>query len=304
MRLAAYSAIIPLVATHLALGAPLVPKRTPSASRSLFTSAGTDSNSTDTGSGSNSTIDSSPDSNSSGVSFAADPSINVAGIYAAAQSAKGSPLPAGSYPTSTDSDATQVQIYGDWLTLGSGSANGSSTQSNSSAPSNSSDLDSRASAGAVSAFHFIADMDIDCDGPDENCAGNPDGQSLTSFGALDASKVPYFVIPETFTEQNQNILMPNALGAIICDGKMYYGIYGDQNGDTPEAIGEASILVGQTCFPNATINGAQGHDAADVAYIVFGEQVPSGVGNNTIDIAALKTLGDTQVKSLQSALGL
>jgi len=37
---------------------------------------------------------------------------------------------------------------------------------------------------------------------------------------------------------------------------------------------------------------------------VFGTQVPSGVGNSTIDVDALKTLGDSQMKLLQGALGV
>ncbi|KAJ7143731.1 hypothetical protein C8R44DRAFT_565256, partial [Mycena epipterygia] len=67
---------------------------------------------------------------------------------------------------------------------------------------------------------------------------------------------------------------------------------------------EASILLAQTCFPNDGISGNVGHDQPDVAYIMFGEQVPSGVGDTTIDIAALKTLGDQQVKLLQTALNI
>ncbi|KAJ7223343.1 fungal chitosanase of glycosyl hydrolase group 75-domain-containing protein [Mycena pura] len=273
----------------------------------------------------------SSESTTSGVGFAADPAINVAAIYSAVQAATASPLPSGSYPTSPDKGATQVQIYGDWLSLGGGGDGGpASSESSASGPDSSvmpmpspsasanatgdpdSDPDSdddgtndrRGAAGGVSAFSFIADMDTDCDGPDDNCKGNTDGQSQTSFGALDATKVPYFVLPLDFTVKNKDILKANALGAIICDGKMFYGIYGDQDNDNPQVIGEASILMGQTCFPNDSIDGSQGHNTADVAYIVFGSQVPDGVENSSIDIGALKTLGDAQVKLLQDALGI
>ncbi|KAJ7769201.1 fungal chitosanase of glycosyl hydrolase group 75-domain-containing protein [Mycena maculata] len=206
------------------------------------------------------------------VGFAADQSINVNGIYAAAHASHTKVL--ASYPGNSDRKTVST-IYGDWQNL-----------------------------PGVSAFHFIADMDTDCDGLDSNCKGNKDGQSETSFGALDATKVPYFVLPERFTEQNKAILQANALGAIICDGKMFYGIYGDQNADSPEVIGEASILVGQTCFPNTNIDGENGHAEDDVAYIVFGSVVPPGIQKNTIDIPALKALGDEQMKLLQTALGL
>ncbi|KAJ7143729.1 fungal chitosanase of glycosyl hydrolase group 75-domain-containing protein [Mycena epipterygia] len=205
-------------------------------------------------------------------SFAADPSINVAGIYAAAHASNTKSL--ASYPTSADRKNV-INIYGDWQNL-----------------------------AGVSAFHFIADMDTDCDGTKADCKGNRDGQSETSFGALDATQVPYFVLPERFTLQNKAILMENALGAIICDGKMFYGIYGDQDADSPQVIGEASILVGQTCFPDTIIDGGNGHAENDVAYIVFGSQVPSGIEKSTINIPALKALGDAQVKLLQTALGL
>ncbi|KAF7303644.1 Endo-chitosanase [Mycena indigotica] len=205
-------------------------------------------------------------------SFAADTGINVAGLYTAAQNSRSKTL--ASYPT-TPQRKTYSNIYGDWLNL----------------------------TGSVSAFHFIADMDVDCDGPKANCKGNRDGQSETSFGALDATKVPYFVLPERFTKDYKSLLMHNALGAIICNGKMFYGIYGDQDADSPQVIGEASILIAQTCFGN-TVDGNNAHSQADVAYIVFGMQVPKGVQKSSIDLAALKSLGDSQALLLQKALGL
>ncbi|KAJ7653099.1 fungal chitosanase of glycosyl hydrolase group 75-domain-containing protein [Mycena polygramma] len=209
--------------------------------------------------------------NDSASDFAADPSINVAGIYAAAQASSTNIL--ATYPTNAERKAF-TNIYSDW---------------------NFTD---------VFAFHFIADMDTDCDGPQSNCKGNRDGQKATSFGALDAELVPYFVLPERFTLQYKAILKPNALGAIICGEKMFYGIYGDQDADSPEVIGEASILIGQTCFPDGIINGGNGHAENDVAYIVFGDQVPAGVEKNSIDIPALKALGDAQMKLLEAALHL
>jgi hypothetical protein len=45
---------------------------------------------------------------------------------------------------------------------------------------------------------------------------------------------------------------------------MFYGIYGDSDGDTPQAIGEASWLMARTCFPNDDLNGNSGHGAVDV----------------------------------------
>jgi Fungal chitosanase of glycosyl hydrolase group 75 len=36
------------------------------------------------------------------------------------------------------------------------------------------------------------------------------------------------------------------------------------SGDTPEVIGEASILMAQTCFPNEGLDGGTGHTKANV----------------------------------------
>ncbi|KAJ6629351.1 fungal chitosanase of glycosyl hydrolase group 75-domain-containing protein [Mycena sp. CBHHK59/15] len=204
--------------------------------------------------------------------FAADPSIDASGIYAAVQAATQQPL--ATFPTTQAQDHMST-VYGDWLNL-----------------------------AGVQAFHFLADMDIDCDGVSANCPGASTSESETSYGALDTTLVPWFVLPDQF--QPASPLKPNALGAIICDGKMFYAIFGDTNGDgvSVEVTGEGSLLLAQACFPNDNINGDNGHAPPDVAYIVFGNEVPSGVGWSTIDIVALKTLGDQQAGMLQSALGL
>lgn len=69
-------------------------------------------------------------------------------------------------------------------------------------------------AGLEGTFSFMADMDVDCDGVAWQCPvcvspvqeskiltrhrsqGNPDGQSETSFGKMDATQAPWYVIPE------------------------------------------------------------------------------------------------------------
>lgn len=45
---------------------------------------------------------------------------------------------------------------------------------------------------------------------------------------------------------------------------MFYGVYGDSDGDTPQVIGEASWLMARTCFPDEDLNGNNGHTEADV----------------------------------------
>lgn len=57
---------------------------------------------------------------------------------------------------------------------------------------------------------------------------DPDGQTDTSWGHLDASQVPWFVIPAVFRQAHSSDLLGNALGAVICNGKMFYAIYGDE----------------------------------------------------------------------------
>ncbi|KAK7056744.1 hypothetical protein VNI00_002461 [Paramarasmius palmivorus] len=210
--------------------------------------------------------------NTAASALAADASINVAGLYNAVNNARGTRL--ASYPWNYGTPA-DVHIYADWLYMTNSSI-----------------------------FHFIADMDVDCDGVDYQCPGNSDGDSATSFGHLDASKVPYYVLPGRFYEQYYPKILPNALGAIICSGKIFYGIFGDTNGANPQMIGEASYLLARTCFPQDDLNGNRGHDARDVAYIIFGNQVPSGVQDQTIDLKALKALGDQNLKMLTPKLGI
>ncbi|KAJ7708339.1 hypothetical protein B0H17DRAFT_1125091 [Mycena rosella] len=103
-------------------------------------------------------------------------------------------------------------------------------------------------------------------------------------------------------------LKPNTLGAIICDGKMFYAIFGDTNGANPQVIGEGSLLLGKACFDNGKtqINGTHGHDPSNVAYTDGLEnlKIPKGVGMQMIDLAALKMLGDQQVRLLVLDLNL
>lgn len=116
-------------------------------------------------------------------------------------------------------------------------------------------------------------MDIDCDGVDWQClydptgialtdSGNPDGQPQTNWGHLSAYRVPWIVVPSSAAHKLH--IPKNALSIVICSGHMFYAIMGDTNGDAPEVIGEASWLMGQTCFPNEGLNGGVGHSSPDV----------------------------------------
>ena len=95
-----------------------------------------------------------------------------------------------------------------------------------------------------------------------NQRGNPDGQPTTDFGALSAFNVPWVVVPDAFFQKS--ILPPNSISAVVCNGKVFYGIMGDTDADHPQVIGEASFLMGQTCFPNEGLDGGNAHSGLDV----------------------------------------
>ncbi|KAF5347463.1 hypothetical protein D9757_013825 [Collybiopsis confluens] len=220
--------------------------------------------------GSSSSSSNSTSSNSgSGVSFAADSSIDIPSLLQAVKAATSKPLSGGKFG---DGHGKEVQIY-QWNSEG----------------------------GDGSIYAFTADMDVDCDGTDYQCKGNGDGQKETSYGALSAKRVPFYVIPQSFVDKYK--IKGNSLGAIICNNQMFYAIMGDTNGDSPEVIGEASWLMAQTCFPNDGLDGAKGHDASDVTYITFGSLVPDGIDEKspTIDLSALKELGDKTLKGFKVA---
>jgi chitosanase len=211
--------------------------------------------------------------------FEAKAGIPVAEIAAAAKKAKKSAGKDSTYAISQGSK-THSTIYEDWATGKNGSA-----------------------------YVFTADMDIDCDGIDYKCKGNGDGQAQTDYGALAAYEVPWIVIPESFVNSHSSMVGANQLVATICDGKMYYGIFGDSNGDSPEVIGEASWLMGKTCFPTGDISGANGHGAADVTYIVFtgkDMRLPSSAvtKNYVTNFNTLKSMGDEAITGLTKFLGL
>ncbi|KAL2788801.1 fungal chitosanase of glycosyl hydrolase group 75-domain-containing protein, partial [Aspergillus keveii] len=154
------------------------------------------------------------------------------------------------------------------------------------------------------ALVWTADMDVDCDGIDYKCDGNKDGQALTDYGALSAYAVPFIVIPQEYVSSgNQDAIPGNNVAAVICNGKMFYGILGDTNGNDPQVTGEASWLMARTCFPDDDLRGNSGHAEADVTYILFTGQnavlPPSAVNEHYItDFGTLKFMGDRLVNAL------
>ncbi|KAH7101840.1 fungal chitosanase of glycosyl hydrolase group 75-domain-containing protein [Auriculariales sp. MPI-PUGE-AT-0066] len=200
--------------------------------------------------------------------FAADSSIDVKALYDFVKAGSGKVV--GSYPTCNDCDG-------------------------------SSNVDLHLASELPNVITFIADMDIDCDGVNWKCPGNPDGQAQTNWGAMDTYQAPWFVLPDEWYESQG--IVPNNLGAVICGDKMFYAVFADSNGDTPQVIGEASLVLGNACYPDAGLSGAVGHSDVDVAYIVFSGETPSGVGEEKLEYGPLKELGDQKVKELLAAIG-
>ncbi|KAH8819279.1 family 75 glycoside hydrolase [Xylogone sp. PMI_703] len=154
----------------------------------------------------------------------------------------------------------------------------------------------------------LADMDIDCDGlqhgpgDDGRCGNSGDTQSQTSFedtvasyrkgvSDLNAFVHPYVVFGNVgnhngqFTEFDPTSvgIQPLSVMAVVCNGQMYYGIWGDENGDDGDKsmIGEASISIATLCF-GTSVNGNSGHEQTDVLYIAFtgNDAVPGANGAN------------------------
>ncbi|KAG5767038.1 hypothetical protein H9Q72_004881 [Fusarium xylarioides] len=164
-------------------------------------------------------------------------------------------------------------------------------------------------------------MDIDCDGANNHagaCSNDPSGQGETAFKDtvknygipdLDANVHPYVVFGNDGASPSfdpaQHGIKPLSVMAVVCNGQVQYGIWGDTNGGT--STGEASISLAELCFPNQGLNGDNGHGEKDVLYIAFkgDEAVP---GKNGADWKAtssagfsksIKALGDKLVAKLQ-----
>jgi len=141
--------------------------------------------------------------------------------------------------------------------------------------------------------------------------GNTDGQPRTTYGNLSAYNVPYIVVPDSFATEKK--IPPNAISAVICNGQMYYAIMGDTNGNVPQVIGEASWLMGQTCFPDEDLSGGNAHSSNDVLCIIIPHRETNidilfykeFTGVNVTDITdypGLVTLGDQKFTELVNAL--
>ncbi|KAJ5698037.1 endo-chitosanase [Penicillium macrosclerotiorum] len=167
-----------------------------------------------------------------------------------------------------------------------------------------------------------ADMDVDCDGADNGagaCSNDPSGQGETAFkdevsqygiSDLNANIHPYVVFGNSGSspsfDPQQYGMEPLSVMAVVCNGNLHYGVWGDTNGGT--STGEASISLAQLCFPDENLTGDNGHGDKDVLYIGFTGQdaVPGSTADWDAESSAtfedsIKTLGDQLVAKLTSA---
>jgi hypothetical protein len=133
------------------------------------------------------------------------------------------------------------------------------------------------------ALYWKADMDVDCDGIlTPPCDTDVTGQPQTSIvddapnGDVDATKLPYFVIPlgdpESDWYKSFSVDL-GQVGAVIYKDSIRYGIFADEAGGA--FIGEASYSMCQLFLGKPT--GAKdpcdpnqgGIDPADVTYVTF-----------------------------------
>lgn len=158
--------------------------------------------------------------------------------------------------------------------------------------------------GLNGAVFWKADMDIDCDGkPSTVCnkSTDPAFQAQTSAtdskGAfLDASKLPYVVIPlpSTRFDYAKAGLELGTVVAVIYNGKVEYGVFGDEGPDN--IIGEASYAMAQLLGIDP--DPATGGTDTGVTYIAFTGK--ASVVAKIEDHTAATTLGQQRAALLVS----
>ncbi|OAQ59425.1 fungal chitosanase [Pochonia chlamydosporia 170] len=174
----------------------------------------------------------------------------------------------------------------------------------------------------------LADMDVDCDGAtvpidgDTRCNASQDTIPETTFkdnvkqfgiDDLNAYIHSYVVFGNTGSKEGFVNFNPQEFGmeplsvmAVVCGDQMFYGVWGDTNGDDQPraAIGEASLSLATLCFGNG-INGNAGHGEPDVLYIGFTGR--DSVADASVNWKAgsaqefqdsLATFGDRLIKNL------
>ncbi|KAK2814388.1 hypothetical protein FQN49_008200 [Arthroderma sp. PD_2] len=145
-----------------------------------------------------------------------------------------------------------------------------------------------------SGFTYCGDHEgiIYITGP-SNAMGLSDMDSQTAFKHevakygiedLDSNKHGYVVLGN---EGERPSYLPSSSGveslsvvAVVCNNRLFYGIWGDTNGGTD--TGEASMSLAHACFPGDHLSGNNGHEGHDVLYVAFKgkEAKPGAKGAN------------------------
>ncbi len=156
---------------------------------------------------------------------------------------------------------------------------------------------------------------IDCDGQATlKCTGTTDPlyQGQTSFTQsdgepLNAELLPWYVLPETpnsiFDYVNRDIHGGEA-GVVLYNGKMEYGIFGDERGR--DAGNSEGLAIGELSYAMASSLGinpdpAAGGTESGVTYIVFTTEENVVVPIESHDAADIK--GQSALETMMSQLG-
>ncbi|KAJ4157607.1 hypothetical protein NW754_009251 [Fusarium falciforme] len=181
----------------------------------------------------------------------------------------------------------------------------------------------------------FSNMDVDCDG----AQGGPqdDGRCGESTTTIPTTSIKYIIegynvgISDLNPHEHSFVVFGNSgtkpgwktfdprevgvqkasLMAVVCGDKMFYGIWGDSNGDHGDrpSVGEASLSLATACYGKGMQAGTgsnTSHDEEDVLYIAFtgADAVPGAKGaawaaGNFDDFhASLVGLGNKLIKRI------
>ncbi|KAF2483571.1 fungal chitosanase of glycosyl hydrolase group 75-domain-containing protein [Neohortaea acidophila] len=175
----------------------------------------------------------------------------------------------------------------------------------------------------------LGSMAIDVDGrrpkgdnPQDSQDGTAFEDTLRSYNIsgvkdLDPYIHPYVVLGNQGTKKGYLTFDPHVYGvqplsvvAVVCNGKLFYGVWGDTNGDDDypkngASTGEASQALGTACF-GKHVSANIGHGKPDVLYVAFkgATAVPGAKGADwaakSYDEfeASIKQLGDKLVSQI------
>ncbi|KAM0817064.1 hypothetical protein AB5N19_02866 [Seiridium cardinale] len=180
---------------------------------------------------------------------------------------------------------------------------------------------------------LLADMGVDCDGViqrspenDRRCDSSPDRSSRTAFREiiqgyrkgirdLDPYIHSYVVLGNDGSKHGGITFDPTEYGidplsvvAVVCNDKLFYGVWGDEYGGRKPMVGQSSLSLATACFDRG-MNGNNGHETNDVLYIAFPGKnaVPGADGaawsaRTWIDFhESIATLGDRLVQRIPGA---